>query len=106
MDVKLQKCAPNLPEGFFPHYTNVKEYCEIIQYLKSGKEASTNEKCASAKKVCRLNKNLNSKHPHENLAGKDSNEKETREADNKDKSPQNPKKMMLAGEGDGKKRLI
>ena len=39
-DVKLQECAPNLPEGFFPNYTNVKENGEIHRDLKSGKSSS------------------------------------------------------------------
>ena len=43
-DIKLQECASNLSEGFFPNYTNVKEYCEILWDLKSGKVSSTVEK--------------------------------------------------------------
>ena len=48
MDVKLQYCVPNLPEGISSNHTNVEEYCEILQDLKSGKVASTVEKCASS----------------------------------------------------------
>ena len=49
-DVKLQKCAPNLPEGFFPNYTNVKEYGKILRDLKSSKSSSSVEKHASTNK--------------------------------------------------------
>ena len=40
MDFKLPECAPSLPEGFFPNYNNVRECCEFLQDLKSGKVAS------------------------------------------------------------------
>ena len=43
-NVKLQECAPNLPEGFFPDYTNVKKYGKILRDLKAGKTSSLVEK--------------------------------------------------------------
>ena len=92
-DIKLQECASNLPEFFFPNYTNVRENCEIRWELKSGKAASMVKKHASAnKKACYLKKNPNSKRPCENLANKDSNNKETGEDDKKEKGPENSKK--------------
>jgi len=61
-DVKLQECAPNLPDGFFPNYTNVKEYGETLRDLKAGKTSSSVEKHASTNKKARhFNKGQNSK---------------------------------------------
>ena len=51
MDIKLQECPPNLPEGFFPNFTNIWEYCEILWDLKFGKAASTVEKCTPAIRI-------------------------------------------------------
>ena len=93
MDVKLQECAPNLPEGFFPNYTNVKEYGEILRDLKAGETSSSVEKCASTnKKAHHFNKGQNSKRPREGSANKDSDSKETAEDGKKEKGPENPKK--------------
>ena len=41
---KLQECAPNLPKGFFPNYTYVREYCQIFRDQKSWKNTSMIEK--------------------------------------------------------------
>ena len=83
------KIAPNLPEGFFPNYTNVKEYGK----LKAGKTSSLVEKHAYInKKACRFNKGQNLKHPCESSANKDSDSKETMEDKKKEKGPENQKK--------------
>ena len=65
------------PEGFFPNYTNVKEYGKILRDLKSGKTSSLAEKCASMnKKAHCFNKSQNSKRPRESPANKDPDNKE------------------------------
>ena len=74
-DIKLQECAPNIPEGFFPNYTNVKEYGKILRDLTH-----------------HFNKGQNLKRPCESSANKDSDSKETEEDKKKEKGPKNPKK--------------
>ena len=105
-DVNLQECAPNLPEGFFPNYTNVKEYCKILRDLKSGKSSFSVEKRASTnKKAHRFNKGKNSKHFHESPANKDPDNKVIAEDEKKEKGPENPeKKAQWQGKKDKAKK--
>ena len=105
-DVKLQECAPNLPEGFFPNYTNVKEYCKILRDLKSSKSSSLVEKHASTnKKACHFNKGQNSNHSHESPANKDSDNKVILEDEKKEKGPENPmKRAQWQGKKDKAKK--
>ena len=92
-DVKLQECAPILPEGFFPNYANVKEYGKILRDLKSGKTSSLAEKHASTNKKARpFNKSQDSEHPCESPANKDSDNKVILEDEKKENGPENPKK--------------
>ena len=43
----LQECALKLPEGVFPNYTNIKEYCDVRKELKYENDSSMVKKLQS-----------------------------------------------------------